>query len=201
MNGGPPPLSAPPYANCNITGLGVDFPQRAPVNYWSSQLLLIFDMPNLKRRPRVRDAPKHAGADGDTKTRTQLTFRQRIEIQTLHSHSGLSYSQIADKLKIPRSTVRKVIFTPSTPKKPQGRPPKLNTPLRLHLIQRATLNAYHRRLTYEEVANLKGIQACRRTLRAAFKKHQYHRRVATEKPLLTEKQKQDHLTWAYTHKD
>jgi ribosome-binding protein aMBF1 (putative translation factor) len=74
-------------------------------------------MPNLKRRPRARDTPKHAGAGGDTKTRTQLTYRQRVEIQTLRTYSGWSYSQIADTLKIPRSTVRKVLDTPSATEK------------------------------------------------------------------------------------
>ena len=51
-------------------------------------------------------------------------------------------------------------------------------------------------MIYEEIAELEGIQACRRTLKAAFKKEQYHRRIATEKPLLTEAHKQAHLAWA-----
>ena len=77
----------------------------------------------------------------------------------------------------------------------------LNTPLRKRLITRATINAYHRRMIYEEIAELEGIQACRRTLKAAFEKEQYHRRVATEKPLLTEAHKQARLAWALVHRD
>ena len=46
----------------------------------------------------------------------------------------------------------------------------LNTPLRKRLITRATINAYYRRMIYEEIAKLEGIQACRRTLKAAFEK-------------------------------
>jgi methylphosphotriester-DNA--protein-cysteine methyltransferase len=75
----------------------------------------------------------------------------------------------------------------------------LNTRLRKRLINRATANAFHRRLSYEEIAQLEGIRACRRTLTAAFEKEQYHRRVAVEKPLLTEAHKRARLQWAYDH--
>ena len=45
------------------------------------------------------------------------------------------------------------------------------------------------------------IKACRRTLITAFKKEQYYRRVATEKPLLTEAHKQARLAWALLHRN
>ncbi len=83
-----------------------------------------------------------------------------------------------------------------TPKKPKGGSCKLDTPLRRRLTRRATLDAYHRRLTYEQVAELEGIQACRRTLIDAFEKELYHRQVATEKPLLFDAQKEACLSWA-----
>jgi len=53
----------------------------------------------------------------------------------------------------------------------------------------------------EEVAELEGVQACRCTLVTAFEKEQYHRRVATEKPLLTEAHKQHRLAWALVHRN
>jgi hypothetical protein len=52
-------------------------------------------------------------------------------------------------------------------------------------VARATLNAEYRRLCFEAVAHLEGINACRRTLIKAFEKERYHRSKATEKPLLT----------------
>jgi hypothetical protein len=56
-------------------------------------------------------------------------------------------------------------------------------------------------MTYEEIAELEEITACRCTLIAAFEKEQYHRRVATEKPLLTEAHKQARLAWAYLYRN
>ncbi|KAF1967322.1 hypothetical protein BU23DRAFT_516642, partial [Bimuria novae-zelandiae CBS 107.79] len=58
-----------------------------------------------------------------------------------------------------------------------------------------------RRLPFTEIAHLEGIDACRRTLVKAFEKEAYFRRVAAEKPHLTEKQRQDRLKWAKLHKD
>ena len=75
----------------------------------------------------------------------------------------------------------------------------LNIPLRKRLVARTIIDAYHRRMIYEEIAELEGIQACRRTLNATFEKEQYHRRVATEKPLLTKAHKQARLAWALVH--
>jgi AraC-like DNA-binding protein len=150
-------------------------------------------MPNLKRRPRPREKMPTSGQ------RRRLEYRDRIKIHTLRHICNWSLTQISQELKIPRSTVQEVLKTPETPSPLLGRPPMLNTPLRLRLVQRATLDTRHRRLTYEQIADLEGIKACRRTLTAAFEKEQYHRRVATEKPLLTEQHKADRLTWALAH--
>ncbi|KAI0995408.1 hypothetical protein K3495_g12771 [Podosphaera aphanis] len=54
-------------------------------------------------------------------------------------------------------------------------------------------------LTYEQVAELEGIQACRPTLIDAFEKELHHRRVAIEKPLLSDTQKDACLSWAQPH--
>jgi hypothetical protein len=63
------------------------------------------------------------------------------------------------------------------------------------------IDVYHRHMLLEEVAELEGVQACRRTLVTAFKKEQYHRHIAIEKPLLTEAHKRDRLAWALVHHD
>jgi len=52
----------------------------------------------------------------------------------------------------------------------------------------------------EEIAALEGISACRRSLNAAFEKERYHRRVASEKPFLTESHMQARLAFAEAHK-
>jgi len=72
---------------------------------------------------------------------------------------------------------------------------------RKRLVAQATINIYYRRIIYKEIAKLEEIQACRCTLNVAFKKEQYHRRVATEKPLLTEAHKRARLAWALAHRD
>ena len=130
-------------------------------------------MPSLHR---IRDAPKGSGE--------RVPLRKRVEIYSLRTHAGWSYTQISSKLAIPRSTVRHIIQHPETPRKPQGRPPLLDTPRRQRLVKRATIDAYHRRLPFQEIAILEGIDTCRRTLIKAFKKERFFRRVATEKPLL-----------------
>jgi hypothetical protein len=86
-----------------------------------------------------------------------------------------------------------------TPTKQLGRKPNLTSLIRERLIARATLDAAHRRMTYEEIAQLEGIQAGQKALVAAFQKESYHRRVATAKPLLTQSHKQARLAWAREH--
>jgi hypothetical protein len=61
------------------------------------------------------------------------------------------------------------------PQKPTGRPCILITQKRKRLVARATLDAEHRRMTWEEVAQEEGIIVCRRTLFVAFRKEEYHR--------------------------
>ena len=149
-------------------------------------------MPSL-HRTRTRDAP------GIRESTCRISYRERVEILSLRNYSMWSYTQISTKLSIPRSTVRRIIQNPQTPRKPQGRLPLLNTPLRQRLVKRATIDGYYRRLCLLEVAQLENIDTYRRTLVEAFKKECFFRRVATEKPLLTEAHKQVRLLWAYTH--
>ncbi len=117
---------------------------------------------------------------------THLSEAQRIEILTLFHRAKWNQTRIAKELRLARSTVQLTIKRGiCTPTKPAGRPLMLTTRKRHCLIQRATLDAFHRRMTYEEISQIEGISACRRTLTKAFEKEQYHRRKAAEKPLLT----------------
>lgn len=130
---------------------------------------------------------------------TRLTYRQRIECQTLYHHAGWSYNQIHERLQIPRSTVRLAVTTLTTPPRPAGRQPVCRTSTRKRLVKRATADAYHRRLPLEEIAQIEGVDACRRTLISAFRKEGFSRRKARSKPLLTEKQKATRLEFALAY--
>jgi hypothetical protein len=67
------------------------------------------------------------------------------------------------------------------------------------LIERTTKDAFHRRMTYEEIAQIEGIQACQHTLMAAFKKEMFYRHIAAEKPFLTLAHKIARIIWAQVH--
>jgi hypothetical protein len=75
----------------------------------------------------------------------------------------------------------------------------LTTRKRWKLVERATKDAFHRRMIYEEIAQIEGIQACQRTVTAAFEKKMFHRRIAAEKPFLTPAYKIARLVWARVH--
>jgi IS30 family transposase len=128
----------------------------------------------------------------------RLTYKERVQIWTLRE-AGWKQKDIAKHLGIPDTTVSRCLRTPTTPTKPQGRRPKISTPLRILLVRHATQNAKQRRKTREEIAHELRISACRRTLIKAFKKELYHRRKATEKPYLTEDQKRERVRWAWEH--
>ena len=93
-----------------------------------------------------------------------------------------------------------MIAHPETPPKPKGRPPVCTTPIRQRLVQRATLNAEHRRKSFEEIAFLENLDLDHRTIRAAFEKEKYFRRIAAEKPLINEHTRILRLQWAYEHR-
>jgi hypothetical protein len=151
-------------------------------------------MPALVRANRGHHPPQRQNVDLNRIPNTHLTYRERCHIFSLHRFGSQNYTQIASSLRLPYTTIRSAIILYSkTPQKPVGRLYIFNTPIQKRLIARAMINAYHRHILLEEVAELKGVQACRRTLITAFKKEQYHHRVIIEKPLLTEVYKQDCL--------
>lgn len=130
-----------------------------------------------------------------------LTFEQRVQCQTLRRIAGWSINKIADRLQIPRSTVHHVtrIDAPATPHRPRGRLPVCNTYRRGRLIRRATLNYENRRLPLSEIARIEGLHLSERTLRRGLAKERYYRRIARQKPWLTEAHKAARLEWAREH--
>ncbi len=145
-----------------------------------------------KNRKSYRDPDRPRGQ--------RLSERERTQVLTLYQLAGWNKSQIARQSRLPHSTVRLVIQEGNhTPRKPPGRPFMLTIRRRHRLIKRATQDGFHRRLPLEYIAKLEGIQACRRTLFKAFAQENYHRRVAKEKPLLTEDRRKAQLQWAKEH--
>jgi transposase len=72
----------------------------------------------------------------------------------------------------------------------------LNTPIRRRLIEHATASYRQRRKSFQQIAHELGIEASKRTLTEAFDREGYHRRLASEKPLLTAKHMQDRDFWS-----
>jgi transposase len=126
----------------------------------------------------------------------RLTYQERARIHALRYNAGWQYTQISRELGIPYDTVRHCAKGRITPQKPRGRQPILNTPIRQRLIAHATSSHEQRLKPLREIAQELGINVDHRTLTKAFDKEGYHRRVATEKPLLTPKHIEARLFWA-----
>jgi transposase len=108
----------------------------------------------------------------------KLSERERTQILTLYYIAGWNKSMIAQQLRLAHSTVRLYIKEGYyTPRKPRGRLPMLTIRRRNRLIRRVTQDGFHRRLSYQSIAYLKGIEACRRTLTKAFIQAGFNRRV------------------------
>lgn len=126
----------------------------------------------------------------------RLTYQERARIHALRYDAGWQYKQISQKLGIPYNTVRHCAKGPLTPQKQLGRRPLLNTPIRQRLVAHATSSHEQRLKPLREVAHELGIHVDNRTLTKAFEKEGYHRRTATEKPLLKPEHMQAREFWA-----
>jgi len=127
------------------------------------------------------------------------SYKTRCQVQALRFSAGWTYRRIAEDQNLAVSTVHDICHGPSTPRKTKGRPILLDTPTRCRLVAMATQSAEHRRMPLREVAALCDIEACDRTLRKAFAKEGYARRVARRKPLLDARQRQLRLDFALAH--
>jgi len=99
-----------------------------------------------------------------------LTYKERIQIQTLYYLADQPPRTITTKTGVPYRTVLSCISGPTTPTKRPGRPPILRTPLRSRLISHATQNATQRRKPREQIAEELGFELCSRTVKTAFKR-------------------------------
>lgn len=128
-------------------------------------------------------------------------FEQGV-IYGLHKHANWPLQQIATKLNTTKGAISKLICRverePRTPPL-RGRPPVLTTRKRQRLVNRLTIDAFHRRLRIDQIGQLEGFNFCIRTLRRALQKEGYSRRPAQRKPFLTERHKAERLQWAQEH--
>lgn len=132
--------------------------------------------------------------------RVEASYKQRCEIQTLRKYNNWSYRRISEATGFSTYGCWKICQEPSTPKKRKGRPLLLNTPTRRRLIFAASQDSEHRQMPMIDVAAELGIEACERTIKKAFRKEGYNRRVARKKPFLTQEQKDRRLQWALEHR-
>jgi hypothetical protein len=88
---------------------------------------------------------------------------------------------------MPYPTVQTYVHQCITPTKPRGHQLRLDAPNRRRLVHHATSSHAQRLKPFEEAAKELGIKADKRTIAKVFHEKGYHRRVATEKPLLTPK--------------
>jgi hypothetical protein len=163
---------------------------------------IITNMPNIVWRPRQRRTlrPSERNHDLTRQPGTRLTYRQRCCIFTLADLLHWPAEAIAASIGLPRTTVHSVLTSGvEAVTKQAGRKRAITDKPRRRLVTRATRDAAHRRMTYEAIAQLEGVQAGRKALAAAFKMESYGRRVATAKPLLTKAQQQARLAWAIEH--
>lgn len=126
----------------------------------------------------------------------RLSHTERAKIHALRYNAGWALKDISHSLGVPVSTVSLCLHSQITPAKPPGRCPKLNTPIRQRLVEHATCCREQRFKPFEQIAQELGIHASSKTLHKAFEKEGYYRRLATQKPLLTQKHIDDRLFWA-----
>ena len=130
-----------------------------------------------RRRPSTAGPHRRRGQ--------RLSEQERCQIITLYQKACWSQRAIATKLQIAYSTVHDCILLGiTTPTKQAGPRLILTTQKRRRLVNRATSDHLHRRMSFSEIANLDGLRAYSRTLTAAFAKEDYHRRIAVAKPYL-----------------
>ena len=115
----------------------------------------------------------------------RLSYAERARIHSLRYQARWSTRKIATELGIPSSTVSTCIHQALIPQKPHGRVPLLNTLIRHRLVAHATASHEERLQPLRQMASELHISFDDRTLVKAIDKAGYHRRVATEKPLLT----------------
>jgi hypothetical protein len=130
----------------------------------------------------------------------ECSYKQRCYIQCLRNEMSWTLQRIADNQQVSVSTVWNICNGFATPRKKKGRPLKITTPLRRQLVATATLDTEHHRKPYNEIAEICGISAAENTLRRAFEREGYHRRIARKNVFLKIAHKERHLAFTEAHR-
>jgi hypothetical protein len=132
--------------------------------------------------------------------RKQSNRDDRLRIETLYFHAGLTQDQIALELNLTPGQVKYALSHRLTPQhRACGRRVFLNTPQRKPLVEWATASSTNRRIRWADIPPILGWDCGEKAIRTAFKREGYVRRIARRKPPLTEEQKRDQLAWAWEH--
>ncbi len=127
----------------------------------------------------------------------QLSYKERIQVHTLSQLVHFSPTSITRQTGIPQRAVNRCLAAgSSTPIKRSGRPRILTTPSRRRLIDHATNDRIQRRKPWEQIADELGFELCSRTIKTAFDREHYFRRVAAAKPLISENNKIKRIVFA-----
>ena len=127
-------------------------------------------------------------------------FSKQVRDKTVEKYrSGLGYKKISETLNIPRSTIKSIKklkeydTTSNLPR--EGRPPNITDQARRALIREATKRP---NITLKELQSSTaeiGVSVHRTTLSRTLHRAWLYGRVAREKPLLKENNKQTHLVF------
>jgi hypothetical protein len=131
--------------------------------------------------------------------RVELSLSLRSKIRTLRNITLWPFRKIGTELGVPLSTVYKICKEPSDTPPPHtrtGRPKILTKLISKKLIDYATATQENRRKPFAQLAEELSITINERSLRQAFAKEGYHRRVARMKPFLSINAKAKRLEWA-----
>ena len=127
-------------------------------------------------------------------------------VLALHS-AGKSHAQIADYVKIPKSTVTRLIQRASqNPNEPYRKTKRVGRPTKLNARSQRALLRHIERFPHDNLAALgtlsrSGHTLSRGTVRSYLKVAGYLRFKACRKPFLTQKHKDARLRWPGEHVD
>jgi hypothetical protein len=128
---------------------------------------------------------------------SDLTRDQRRDVQLLYS-IGWSYTQIHKKTSY---TIRQIgkACSKATPQKRSGRLPVLTVAQVEELVFFVCVSATNRRVSFQKLAEVMDWGVKNDTIRSAFLREGFHRRLAITKPLISPKNQQLRLDWAREH--
>ncbi|KAI5781880.1 hypothetical protein EDC01DRAFT_619281, partial [Geopyxis carbonaria] len=138
----------------------------------------------LPRVPLELHPPERQPGGRQPKSR-ELTHDERRDIKILRS-VGWKLRQIQLYTGFSIRQIHYATHSPTTPAKRSGRPPVLTQAQIEELIRFVTMSAHNRQLSFEQLSKELDLGVGKKCLRATLNKQGYHRRLAMQKPPVTE---------------